>query len=103
MMIALRNGETLRKFAVRSHRLKAYFNINPGYAGEAKPLIEANAKAALLRKGVQRGKTHCKYGHPLFGRTVYIRRNGKRQCLICAISDARNCQIKRSTTITSMT
>ncbi|WP_156437901.1 hypothetical protein [Bradyrhizobium valentinum] len=84
MMVALRNGETLRKFAVRSHRLKAYFDANPGYAEEAKPLIEANAIAALLRKGARRDNTHCKYGHPLFGRTVYIRRNGKRQCLICA-------------------
>ena len=84
MMVALRNGETLRKFSVRSDRLRAYFKAHPDYAREAVPLIVANAKAALLRKGVHRGKTHCKYGHPLFGKTVYIRRNGKRQCLVCA-------------------
>jgi hypothetical protein len=71
MMVALRNGETLRQFSVHSLRLKAYFEAHPQYAQEARPLIEANAKAALLRKGVHRGKTHCKYGHPWFGKTVY--------------------------------
>lgn len=84
MMVALRNGDTLRQFGVTAYRLKAYFESHPDYVREAMPLIEKNAKAALLRTGKWRDKTHCKYGHPLFGNTVYVRRNGKRQCLIRA-------------------
>jgi hypothetical protein len=50
MMVALREGRTLRKFGVRAPRLEAYFKAHPAYALEARPLIEANAKAAFLRK-----------------------------------------------------
>lgn len=84
MLAALRDGKILRHFSVRPARLEAYFAAHPEYANEARPLIATNAKAAQFQKGVHREKTHCKYGHPLFGPTVYIRRNGKRQCLLCA-------------------
>ncbi|WP_420971528.1 hypothetical protein [Bradyrhizobium sp. B120] len=84
MLAALREGKTLRLFGVRKVRLEAYFAAHPEYAHEARPLIAANAKAAQFQKGIHRDKTHCKYGHPLFGPTVYVRRNGKRQCLVCA-------------------
>jgi hypothetical protein len=71
MMVALRGGGTLNKFGVRAPRLEIYFNAHPGYALEARPLIEANAKAALLRKGArfrnQANQTHCMRGHPLSG------------------------------------
>ena len=50
MMVALREGRTLRTFGVRAPRLEAYFKAHPAYALEARPLIEANAKAAFLRK-----------------------------------------------------
>jgi hypothetical protein len=66
MMTALREGRTLRSFGVKAPRLEAYFKAHPGYAQEAVPLIEANAKAARLRKGARnRDLTHCKHGHSL--------------------------------------
>jgi hypothetical protein len=51
MMTALRDGQILRVFGVRAPRLEAYFKIHLDYALEARPLIEANAKAAQQRKG----------------------------------------------------
>jgi hypothetical protein len=54
------------------------------YAAEARPLIAANAEAALLRKGSQlRDLTHCKYGHPFSGTNLYVRPSGSRTCLTC--------------------
>ena len=50
MRVALREARTLRTFGVRAPRLEAYFKAHPAYALEARPLIEANAKAAFLRK-----------------------------------------------------
>jgi hypothetical protein len=88
MMTALREGQTLRRFFVSRPRLQAYFNIHPDYAREALPLVEANAKAARLRKGdSERNRTHCNYGHPLSGINLLSRpgRNGRtwRKCVIC--------------------
>jgi hypothetical protein len=51
MMIALREGRTLRTFGARMERLEAYFAAHTDYAREARPLMEANTKAAHLRKG----------------------------------------------------
>jgi hypothetical protein len=85
MMGALRDGQTLRLFSVAGPRLEAYFATHPDYAREARPLIEANAKAALLRKGANyRNKTHCKHGHPLSGDNLYLAplRN-ERKCRTC--------------------
>jgi hypothetical protein len=85
MMAALREGQTLRTFGVRPPRLEAYFKAHLEYAREARPLIEANNKAALLRKGARlRDFTHCKYGHSLADAYVshqagYI----KRDCRTC--------------------
>jgi hypothetical protein len=87
MMTALRDGHTLRFFAVKEHRLEAYFAAHPEYAREARPLIDANAKAAKLRKGSRRrSQTHCKYGHPLSGdnlRIFNLRRGVGRGCRAC--------------------
>jgi hypothetical protein len=66
MMAALREGRTLRTFGVKPAKLEAYFDVRPEYAQEARPLIEANMKAAFLRKGAYlREKTHCVNGHLL--------------------------------------
>jgi hypothetical protein len=86
MMVALHEGRTLRLFGVKAPRLEAYFKIHPQYAGEARPLIEANAKAAHLRKGAHmRELTHCKHGHSLADAYVVHQRNGyiKRNCRAC--------------------
>jgi hypothetical protein len=73
MMAALREGRTLRTFGVRPPRLQAYFESHPEYAREALPLIEANDKAARLRKGARlRNRTHCKYGHPFSGGNLFF-------------------------------
>jgi hypothetical protein len=85
MMAALRDGQTLRKFGVKPPRLEAYFTSHPEYAQEARPLIEANTKAANLRKGAINGsKTHCIHGHSLADARVYYQ-NGwiKRDCRTC--------------------
>jgi hypothetical protein len=91
MMAALREGRTLRLFGVTAPRLQTYFEAHPEYAQEARPLIEANATAARLRKGSRlRDRRFCKYGHPLSGSYVYLSRGrGYRQCKICT---ARNSQ-----------
>lgn len=41
----------------------------------------------------QRAKTHCKYGHPFSGETLYLRVNGARGCRAC--TRQRNAQRKR--------
>jgi hypothetical protein len=91
MMVALRGGRTLNKFGVRAPRLEAYFEAHPEYAREARPLIEANNKAALLRKGArfrnQSNQTYCMRGHPLSGDNLYVHRGRggrqSRKCRIC--------------------
>src|SRR3984893_19137495 len=83
MMAALREGRTLRTFGVRTQRLEAYFKTHPEYAQEALPLIEANTKAARLRKGARtRNQTHCRNGHPYSGENLVNSREGRR-CHIC--------------------
>jgi hypothetical protein len=86
MMLALREGRTLSTFGVRAPRLEAYFKAHPEYAREARPLIEKNKGAALLRKGAHmRALTHCKHGHSLADAYVVHQRNGyvKRNCRTC--------------------
>jgi hypothetical protein len=92
MMAALRGGQTLRTFGVRAPRLEAYFKNHPGYTREARPLIEANAKAARLRKGAHlRDRPHCKHGHSLEGARVYTKDGYRfRFCLECRkVDDAK--------------
>ncbi|WP_339032668.1 hypothetical protein WI604_15925 [Bradyrhizobium symbiodeficiens] len=85
MMEALRAGQTLRKFGVKALRLEAYFETHPEYAVEAGPLIEKNAKAAQFRKGSNRNKTHCKFGHPfaVYQRLNFDKGSVIRKCNMC--------------------
>jgi transposase-like protein len=87
MMVALRGGGTLNKFGVRAPRLEAYFDSHPEYALEARPLIEANAKAAQLRKAAgKRSRTHCSRGHLFTLETTRYRKDQndpRRECKIC--------------------
>ncbi|MEH2589808.1 hypothetical protein [Bradyrhizobium sp. AZCC 1721] len=88
MMAALREGKTLRKFAVKAPRLEAYFKAHPDYECEARPLMAANAKAAFLRKGAYiREKTHCVNGHSFaeHGRVVMHKGWMTRQCRACEV------------------
>jgi hypothetical protein len=74
MMAALCQGRTLRTFGVKTPRLEAYFKAHPEFAREARPLIEANAKAAHMRKGARlRDRPHCKHGHSLEGARTYTK------------------------------
>ena len=50
MMFGLRGGQTPREFGVTPASLEAYLEVHPEYAREARPLIEANAKVAYLRR-----------------------------------------------------
>jgi hypothetical protein len=82
-LTALREGGTLRTFGVKASRLEAYFQVHPEYAQEALPLIEANTKAARLRKGARtRNLTHCRNGHPYSGENLVNSPEGRR-CHIC--------------------
>ena len=84
MLVALREGQTLRKFGVKAPRLATYFDCHPEYAREALPLIETNAKAARLRKGARLGsRTHCRYGHPFSGENLFTSPEVWRRCRIC--------------------
>ena len=61
VLVAFREGRTLRQFAMRAGRFDAYCKAHPEYAREALPLLEANRKAGDKRKGERhRSQTHCK-------------------------------------------
>jgi hypothetical protein len=86
--LGLRSGQTPRKFWVSPASLGAYFEIHPEYARDARPLIEANAKAARLRKGAHiRNKTHCINGHSFaeHGRVAIHKGWKTRQCRACEV------------------
>jgi len=85
MMIALREGRTLRNFGVKTPRLEAYFKAHPEYARAAQPLIAANAQAAHLRKGQNLNKTHCPRGHSFAQHARVCMHKGylSRQCRAC--------------------
>jgi hypothetical protein len=95
IMAALREGRTLREFGVKPARLEAYFTAHPEYAREARPLIEANARAAQHRKGARLRKMtqyFCLKGlHPMIGDNVRIDASrGRRACLACRKAAAAN-------------
>lgn len=85
MLLALRKGDTLRKFGVRAPRLEAYLEAHPEYAREARPLIEAIVKAALRKGAHIRNKTHCVNGHSFadHGRIAIHKGWVTRQCRAC--------------------
>jgi hypothetical protein len=86
MMLALREGRTLRTFGVSAPRLDTYLKAHPEYARAALPLIEVNKEAARLRKGdALRSTTHCRSGlHPMTADNVFIDgSHGRRRCLAC--------------------
>lgn len=91
LMEGLRVGKTPRVFSITPARLEAYLQANPEYAAEARPLLVANAKAALDRKGsVHRLTTHCRSGlHPMTGNNVDIDgTHGRRRCRACRLLSA---------------
>jgi hypothetical protein len=87
MMTTLREGQTLRKFGVKAPRLEAYFLAHPRYAEEARPLIEANAAAAQLRKAAgKRSRIQCSRGHTFALETTRYRKDRndlRRECKVC--------------------
>jgi hypothetical protein len=77
------NAEVVRREA---GALGSLLRSQPGIAREARPLIEANAKAARLRKGDSlRTTTHCRAGlHLMTGDNVLIDgTHGRKRCLAC--------------------
>ena len=73
-------------FGTRLRCVDAYCATNPEYAQEARPLLDANAKAARYRKGsALRSTTHCRAGlHLMTGDNVFIDcTHGRRRCLAC--------------------
>jgi hypothetical protein len=93
-LIALRNGATPHSFGVHLKSAKAYCAIHPDYAREALPLLEANAKAAFLRKGsVRRSRTHCSRGHEFAVHGLGYKKhvNGKqyRYCKLCNLMHSK--------------
>jgi hypothetical protein len=85
-MVALRKGTTPHIFGVNKRCVEAYCAIHPEYAREARPLVEANAKAARGRKGSHiRNKTHCVNGHSFaeYARVAIHKGWVTRQCRAC--------------------
>jgi hypothetical protein len=87
ILVGLRDGKTPRELWTTPDLVKSYCAVHPEYAREALPLMEANIKAAALRKGAHlRNRPHCINGHSLseHGR-VAIRGKGynNRQCREC--------------------
>lgn len=61
--------------------------VNPAH-------LEAVTSAENSRRGnsiwaQNRRKTHCKNGHELLGKNLYIRKSGERQCSACAVERYR--------------
>jgi hypothetical protein len=85
ILVAFREGQTLRPFFLRAGRFDAYCKAHPEYARDALPLLEANRKAANQRKGDRfRAMTHCKHGHPLSeARIRHYKGWTVRDCLRC--------------------
>jgi hypothetical protein len=66
--------------------LETYFSAHPEYAHDARPLIEANVKAARLRKGARlSNRTHCVNGHSFAesGRDTVFNGWKVRKCRAC--------------------
>jgi hypothetical protein len=106
MMVALREGRTLRTFGVTAPRLQAYLETHVEYAREALPLFEANAKAAHLRKGAHtRNKTHCINGHSFaeHGRTAMHKGWMTRQCRACEVMRHRRGGVMRAEVLEKVT
>jgi hypothetical protein len=92
ILAGLREGKTPRLLWTTPELIKAYCAAHPEYGREALPLMEANIKAAFLRKGAHlRNRPHCKYGHSLEGARVYVKDGYKfRFCLECRkVDDAK--------------
>src|SRR6266849_799279 len=95
MLVAMREGRTLRKFSITRNcpRFKAYCEAHPEYARNALPLAAANQKAADRRKGeVKRNQASvvCLKGlHPMSKDNVSIHK-GRRSCIACRRIAAAN-------------
>jgi len=95
MLVAMREGRTLRKFSITRNcpRFKTYCEAHPGYAREALPLAAANQKAADRRKGELKRRMAsvvCLKGlHPMSKDNVSIHK-GRRCCIACRRIAAAN-------------
>jgi hypothetical protein len=92
-LIALRNGATPHSFGVHLKSAKVYCAIHPDYAREALPLLEANAKAARIRKGHKGFRTHCGRGHEFaihgLGYKNHVNGRRYRYCKLCNLMHSR--------------
>src|SRR5260370_30535909 len=86
ILVAFREGRTLKPFSMRAGQFEAYCKAHPEYARDALPLLDANRKAANQRKGARiRGKTHCINGHSFaeYARVAVHKGWTTRQCRAC--------------------
>lgn len=91
VLTGLRAGKTVRALGVKRVQMEAYCNDHAEYAAEAKPLIEANARAAHATRGMhQRLKTHCPAGPPLSGANLFRSTDGFRRCRACLSNSTTN-------------
>jgi hypothetical protein len=86
ILVAFREGRTLKPFSMRAGQFEAYCKAHPEYARDALPLLDANRKAANQRKGARiRGKTHSINGHSFaeYARVAVHKGWTTRQCRAC--------------------
>ncbi|OSJ16833.1 hypothetical protein BST63_10595 [Bradyrhizobium canariense] len=90
LMQHLEAGKTVQECGIKRASLELYLKDHPDFAAKALPLIDANAKAAQSRKGHNRNKTHCKFGHPLSGANLFRSTDGFRRCRACFSNSMAN-------------
>ncbi len=88
ILVGLREGSTPSQLRVRRSLLQASIETHCEYKREALPLMEANAKAARLRKGAHiRNRTRCANGHSFAEHARVAMHKGwmTRQCRACEL------------------
>lgn len=90
LMKHLEAGKTVQACGIKRASLELYFKAHPDFAVKALPLINANAKSAQSRKGHNRNKTHCKFGHLLSGANLFRSTDGFRRCRACFSNSMAN-------------
>jgi hypothetical protein len=106
ILAGLRDGKTPRLLSTTAGRLKSYCAANPEYGREALPLMEANTKAAWLRKGAHiRDKTHCISGHSFaeHGRVAIHKGWKTRQCRACEVMRYRRGDVIKAAVLEKVT